>query len=51
MDDGKLLPMGMEGTRYLATDGYCSKISTSGYSGIGCAYKAVSDPNYWKNLH
>ena len=47
MDDGKLLPMGADGTDYSA-DTYCSKTSASDFNGIGCAYKALTDKNFWK---
>ncbi len=48
---GALLPMGAEGTTYYNQDAdYCSKTSTSVYNGINCAYKAMNDDNYWKEL-
>lgn len=50
MSDGKLLPMGMKETDYNNENTYCSKTSTSNVNGIGCASKALSDPNYFKNL-
>ena len=45
-NNGKLLPMGLEGTDYLT----CSKDSTSDLNGAGCTAKAVSDKDYFKNL-
>ena len=48
MDDGKLLPMGAEGTKYKSD--YCSLTSSDGSNGIGCTYKALTDKNYFKNL-
>ena len=48
--DGKFLPMGAEGTNYTKLDTYCSISSTNKENGIACAYKALTDPNYWKNL-
>ncbi|MBP3924354.1 type II secretion system protein [bacterium] len=48
---GKLLPMGVEGTDFYSSDNlYCSKTSTSIDNGAGCTAKALSDPNYFKNL-
>lgn len=49
LNTGKLLPMGAEGTAYDA-DRYCSVTSTSTLNGVGCAYKALTDDSYWKNL-
>ena len=49
--DGKLLPMGAQGTKYYsANDVYCSKTTNNNVNGIGCTYKALSDNNYFKNL-
>lgn len=49
--NGKLIPMGAEGTTYYnANDAYCSKSSNSDINGAGCTYKALSDPTFWKNL-
>ena len=51
VDDGKLLPMGAEGTYYYhENDAYCSKTSTNSMNGAGCTYKALSDQTFWKNL-
>jgi len=48
MDNGKLLPMGAEGTAY--DESYCSKSSTNDRNGIGCTYRALTDKDYFKNL-
>lgn len=47
--EGKLLPMGTKGTKY-SDDTYCSKTSTNNLNGIGCTYKAMTEPDYFKNL-
>ena len=49
-DNGKLIPMGAEGTYFSDENVYCSKTSSAAENGIGCTYKALSDPNYFKNL-
>lgn len=49
MDNGKLLPMGANGTKYPESE-YCKKISTSNINGIGCTNKALTDKEYFKNL-
>ena len=46
---GKLLPMGAEGTTY-QNETYCSNTSTNPMNGAGCTYKALSEPDYFKNL-
>ncbi len=49
--NGKLLPMGVEGSRYYSeNDEYCSLSSTNNMNGAGCTYKALSDPKYFDNL-
>lgn len=48
-DNGKLLPMGADGTKYNSTD-YCSATSSITFNGIGCTYRALTDKNYFKNL-
>ena len=49
--DGKLLPMGAEGTNYYdETNAFCSKTSTHEYNGIGCTYDALYKKEYWKQL-
>lgn len=47
--EGKLLPMGANETKY-SDDTYCSKTSTNNLNGIGCTYKAMTEPDYFKNL-
>lgn len=46
MDNGKLLPMGANGTPY----NLCSITSTHSMNGISCTYKALTDKDYFKNL-
>lgn len=57
--DGKILPVGAPGTSYAIDDNLwdghvsntCSrKFNNNGQNGLTCAYKAMADPNYWKNL-
>jgi len=47
MPDGRLLPMGAEGTYYSETD-YCSTTSTDKYNGIACTNRALYDESFWK---
>ena len=47
MDDGKLLPMGADGTDY-DEEIYCSKNSSDNKNGIACANKALYDNAFWK---
>lgn len=49
MDNGKLLPMGADGTSYSA-DTYCSRTSTGTLNGIGCTQKALTDKSYWNGI-
>ena len=49
MNDGKLLPMGSDGTKFDKND-YCSVTSSDTINGIGCTYKALTDKDYFKNL-
>lgn len=49
MTDGKILPMGAEGT-YYTDDKYCSAASSEQYNGIACTYKALTDKDYFTNL-
>ena len=49
MPDGKLLPMGMEGTTY-DKNTYCSLTSTNNMNGAGCTVKALSEKDFFKNL-
>lgn len=46
---GKMLPMGMKGTRY-PYQNYCSTTSSYSQNGLGCTEKALTDENYFKNL-
>lgn len=50
IDNGKLLPMGAEGSHFIDDNIYCSKTSTSSLNGIGCTYKALFDKDYFRNL-
>ena len=47
---GKFLPMGAIGTDYADDKSYCSTTSTSSLNGIGCTYKALTEPDYFKKL-
>ncbi len=49
MDDGKLLPMGSDGTLF-DNDTYCSGTSSSSINGIACTYRALTEKDYFKNL-
>lgn len=49
-EKGKILPMGAYGTTFTAENDYCSKNSLNSENGISCAYKALTDKDYWKNL-
>lgn len=49
-ETGKLLPMGAEGTKFSNDAQYCSRTSNNSLNGIGCTYKALSEPDYFKNL-
>lgn len=49
MNNGKLLPMGANGTYYDEAT-FCSKTSTSNINGIACTNKALNDKDYFKNL-
>ena len=49
MPDGRLLPMGMDGTRYTQAQD-CSLTSTDNMNGAGCTVKALSEKNFFKNL-
>ena len=48
---GNLVPMGISGTTLENENIYCSKTSNNELNGLGCTAKALSDPNYFKNLH
>ena len=48
---GVLVPMGAEGTIYQDSSQYCTTTGrTTAYNGLGCTYKALSEPDYFKNL-
>ena len=47
-NEGKFLPMGAPGTGFTDENLYCSKDSNNRLNGIGCAAKALSDPDYFK---
>ena len=49
MNNGKLLPMGAEGTNF-ETEQYCSATNSGKLNGIACTYRALTDKNYWKEL-
>ena len=50
-DKGKLLPMGVRGTKYYsAGDEYCSNNSSNNMNGAGCTYKALHEKDFFKNL-
>ncbi len=50
MNDGRILPMGAEGTEYEDENTYCSTTSSNPYNGVGCTYRALTEKDYWKNL-
>lgn len=51
-ENGKLLPMGAEGTTYYSeNDEYCSPTSTNDMNGAGCTIKAVNEKDYFSKLH
>lgn len=50
MDNGKLLPMGAPDTVYNNKQNYCSASSNSAINGLGCAYYALTNEDYFKNL-
>lgn len=49
MENGKILPMGAEGTKRVDMSKYCSKTSSDPLNGITCAYKALTEKDYFKN--
>ena len=49
--EGKLLPMGADGTSYTDMSKYCSKSSNDKLNGIACTAKALSDPDYFKKMY
>lgn len=48
-NDGKLLPGGAKGTDMEAEE-FCSISKTSMYNGFGCAYRAITENDYFKKL-
>ena len=46
MNNGKLVPMGAEGTR----SSLCDNKSSSSENGVGCTYMALTDKDYWRKL-
>ena len=52
LDNDKIMPMGAEGTKYPLSlyPKYCDPTSTSNMNGMSCTYKALTDPDYFKNL-
>lgn len=48
--DGKLLPVGAEGSTYTDLDEFCSISSNNRFNGIACTYKALTEKNYFKHL-
>lgn len=50
MADGRLLPMGANGTMFEDESTYCAISSSDNANGIGCTYKALTDKDYFKNL-
>lgn len=50
MNNGRLSPMGAEGTEYADDSLSCSRTSTNTFNGIGCTYKAMTEKDYFKNL-
>lgn len=50
MSDGKLMPMGSEGTKYTDLNTYCSKTSTNAWNGVACTQRALTDKNYWNGI-
>ena len=50
MNDGRILPMGADGTEYEDENTYCSINSSHVYNGIGCTYRALTEKDYFNNL-
>ena len=46
----EILPSGAPGTYYKDKGQYCSKTNKGSTNGLGCAYYALSDSGYFKNL-
>lgn len=49
MENGKLLPMGADGTWY-TDENFCSTEKGDIKNGLTCAYRAVTEPDYFKKL-
>lgn len=49
MANGKLVPMGMDGTKY-PPETHCSLTSTNTENGVACTHRALTDKTFWKNL-
>jgi hypothetical protein len=50
-NDGKIIPYGTPETEYSNNSIYCNSTSKTNYrNGLGCAYNAIHDPNYFINL-
>ncbi len=50
-ENGKLLAMGASGTDYYNNkDYFCSQTSADTKNGLGCTYKALTDPYYFKKF-
>ena len=52
-EDSRVLPMGAEGTHFGTENdrkNYCNKNSGHSFNGFTCAYYALTDNNYFKNL-
>ena len=50
--EGKVLPMGADNTYWKEQrEAYCSKTSSANLNGVTCAYFALTDKDYFKNLH
>lgn len=47
VENGRILPMGAEGTKYDETV-YCTKTNSATTNGIACTNKALYDASFWK---
>ncbi|MBS6602242.1 MAG: type II secretion system protein [Brachyspira sp.] len=47
---GKLIPMGIKGSRYGIASIFCSVTSNDKRNGFGCTARALTDKDYFKNL-
>lgn len=48
--DGTLKTMGDSGTTYIEPEQFCKKQGGNANNGMACAFKALKDPMYFKNL-